>query len=250
MTHHKNEDDHPGHEAHETSRTRFGPRPVPQGQRQVGPDLSLPRRVRPGRPGVNLTSVVVWGGVGIMAAAATAGAVMATRKVAEAIAGGDEDHVARPGPGSSRFTPSRRGPTMAPRFADLSEDERERVRRRVRARAAAERAATARMRAEAAGRAEGGGRREERRSLVGDLTTTANNLSNGLNGVLAALSAAVAGFRSVANQADGIIREFSATADTVREVLDRATAIPRRRGEGPASDARGKDEGLDRMHRL
>lgn len=247
-----------GHEAHHTTQTRFGPRPVPQPYTRLGPDGTARRRPAAEWPESSLTSkLVVWGGMGIVAAAATAGAVLATRKVAEAIAGDDEEPV------------TRRNSRYAPRFGNLPEDDREEVRRRVRAQAIADQKEAARMRAAAARRRSNAPRPAptQHRDIAGDITATANNLTSSLNGIMQALSSAVTGFRGVALQAGGIIREFSDAADTVRGVMgnvsqqtgrqrnpqDAKPSFERKRervttgGEGVHESVSGES---DRLHRI
>ncbi|MCQ0971683.1 hypothetical protein MLD63_14765 [Paracoccus sp. TK19116] len=227
---HDDDSREPGHEARVTSQTRFGPRPVPRPGLQPGTTE---------HDGKTMTSqLLVYGGIGIIAAAATTATVLATRKLAEAIAGNEDEPVARVRPRSAG---------MAPRFADLSSDEQEAVRRRVRAQAAADRERAARARAGAS----------RRRDLAGDITGRANELTSSLNGVIASLTGAVAGFRSVAAQAGGIVREFSDTADVVRGVLGNVgnrTADPRSRTPSETRTRRPQDAAddlrADRMHRL
>ena len=213
-----------GHEAHHTSQTRFGPRPVPRPGLEPGTTQ---------RDGDSMTSqILVYGGLGIMAAAATTAAVLATRKVASAIAGSDEEPVAR-----TNYRPTSGG---APRFADLDPDAQEAVRRRGRAQAAADRARAAQSRATAS----------RGRDLASNVTGTARDLTDSLNGVIASLSGAVAGFRSVAEQAGGIVREFSDAADVVRNVMGQTAASkPSPRARAPKESAEGELR-ADRMHRL
>jgi hypothetical protein len=146
--------------------------------------------------------VIYYGGAGVLAAAATAAVVLAARKLTER---GDEPVADGP-----------RGPQLAPRFAELDEDEREEIRRRAREQARADRNRAARLRAKAA-RA----RVAPRRNIARDVTETADNLSGSIHGVIGALTSALSGFRQVAGQAGGIMRDFSDAADTVRSLLDR-----------------------------
>ena len=195
----------------------YGRHDVPAKERYAAIE---PRRIPPsgevspdGRrtwPEPSLTSkILVLGGAGIMAAAATAGAVLATRRIAGMIAGDEEHPVARP--------------RLAPRYAALDEDEREAMRRRSRERARSDAAEAARNRVEAA-RA----RDLPRRSTAESLTDTATQLAGSLNGVMGSLTGAVAGFRSVAAQAGGILREFTDAADTVRAFLEDRNGRARR----------------------
>lgn len=155
--------------------------------------------------GPSLTNrVLFYGGAGILAAAATAAAVLAARKLT------DSDD----GP-SSTFRPARER-SSAPRFAELDESEREEIRQRARERARADRNRAARLRAKAARE-----RAAPRRNLARDVTETAENLSVSIQGAVAALSGALTGFQQVARQAGGVLREFSDAADTFRGVLAR-----------------------------
>lgn len=149
-------------------------------------------------------NVLYYGGAGILAAAATAGVVLAARRLL------DDDKEA--GPDNHRP----RGQALAPRFADLDEVEREEIRRRAREQARADQNRAARLRAKAARE-----RVAPRRNIARDITETADNLSGSIHGVIGALSSALAGFQQVAQQAGGIMREFSAAADTVRGLVDR-----------------------------
>lgn len=201
----------PGQEAHEVSHTRFGPRP-PIGQPSTGAPRLQSRRIPPSGdvspkgdrawPKPSLTSqVVVYGGCALMAAAATAGVVLAARKVADMVSGSDDDDRARP-----------QRPRSAPRFVDLDDNEREYMRRRVREQSRADSDQAARLRANAARNRFG-----PRPNVGQSVRQTADQISGSLTGLLSAL----AGFRGVAQQAGGIIREFSDAADVVRSVLDR-----------------------------
>ncbi|MFO1163897.1 MAG: hypothetical protein U1E55_01710 [Paracoccus sp. (in: a-proteobacteria)] len=117
-------------DADTASDTRFGPRPVPEGHRRPsGPTES--RRIPPhgdvspdGRhvwPRPSATAKwLVWGGTALGVAALTAGTVIAARHVL-GLSSGDENR------------PRARG-SVAPRFADLSPEEREAMRQRARAR--------------------------------------------------------------------------------------------------------------------
>lgn len=211
-------------------------RHVPRESRAIPPhgDVS-PDGQRPW-PHPSLTSrILVVGGAAVMAAAATAAAVMATRRIAGLIAGGDEEPVARP--------------HLAPRYAEMDEDEREEVRRRMRARARADANHAARARAEAARE-----RHPPRRNAAQGLTDTATQLSGSLNGVMGALTGAVAGFRSVATQAGGIVRDFAEAADTVRSFLDNRPSGQTRRDterKPRTADSQRTDKDDDRrLHSL
>ena len=226
---HHRDDNTPGHEAHEVSQTRFGPRP-PVGEAPIPASRRIPPsgKVSPKGdrewPTPSLTSqVVVYGGAALMAAAATAGVVLAARKIAGMIGGDGDDH--RPQPVERAH--------VAPRYADMEEYEREAVRRRVREQARADATMAARTRSQASRDRHG-----PRPNAAQSLTRTANDLSGSITGMIGALTGAVSGFRSVAQQAGGIVREFSDAADVVRGILDSG-----RRDEGRRHDRDYDDKG-------
>lgn len=223
-------------EADRTSQTRFGPRPVPEGHRTASPYPHRPAkasRIPPGGPvspdgkevwpEPSLTSkIVVWGGMAVGAAALTAGAVLATRKLADAISG-EDDRPARPAPYRG-YDADRPDGSLAPRFADMNEDEREAIRRRERDRARREAAQAAKTRSRAS----------RSRNFVGEVTETATALTDGLNDVTRSLNSAFDGFRGVAAQANAIVAEFVAAADQLRGLMDRGAAPTAR--DKPDSD--------------
>ncbi|MGR3521186.1 MAG: hypothetical protein ACU0FT_00360 [Paracoccus sp. (in: a-proteobacteria)] len=233
---HHSEDD-PNHltEADRTSETRFGPRPVPEGHRPPGshPLRALKASRRAAARGPSLSAkIIVWGGVGLGVAGVTAGTLMAARK----IVGIPESD--RPRSGRATIRDDAR---LAPRFSALDEDEREAIRRRTREQARQDRAESARLRAEAA--------RDRnpprRRNAAEELTRTASELSSGLEGVAQSLLTAFQAFRGVAAQASGIVAEFAAAADAVREAV-RGNPPPAQQDE--ASMPRRPDD--SRQHRL
>lgn len=189
--------------ADETSRTRFGPRPVSDDHKAPPPDLGV-RRILPHgdvsrdglsrAPSPSLTAkILTYGGAGIVAAAATAGVVLAGRKLIDAITE-DEPDFGTPRPRRS-----------APRHAAMAEDgyDLPRHQREDRERIAAIRA-----------RAESNRKRRHRNDGPG--------LARSILAVVGALPAVIEGFRAVAGQADTIMREFSDTANSLRNVADRA----------------------------
>lgn len=208
-------------EADETSQTRFGPRPVPEGHRELaGPSESrrIPphgdvspdgRRVWP-RPSPG-AKWLVWGGTALAAAAATAGTVMLARQLLDAGA-------------SSR---RRRGleRSMAPRFAELSPEERAAMRRRVRERDAEDARHLAALRAEAEAEARIPHDRPRRRpapprpSLMQEVEANTASLQNGLENTMQALDVALRAFRGVAGQTSGILREFDGAAGLFRGIF-------------------------------
>ena len=103
---------------------------------------------------------------------------------------------------------------VAPRFARLEEEEREAMRRRVRAQARDDSVHTARVRAKAS--------RGRSGNFAKDLTRTATDLSDGLNGVAQSLAGAFQSFRGVSSQATSIVGEFVAAAEQLRAILNGA----------------------------
>lgn len=220
-------------EADRTSQTRFGPRPVPEGHKTASPyphrkmvSSKIPPsgRVSPdGRSAwpepSTAAKVVVWGGVALGMAGIAAAASLAVR----ALSGDDR----APEPA---YRPRNGGPRpVAPRFAELDEDDREAVRRRVRAQARDDSRHAARLRAEA-GRGRGG-------NIAKDLTRTATDLSEGLNGVAQSLVGAFQSFRGVSHQATSIVGDFVAAADQLRAVLNGAPG-PQPKAPGTSDPAR------------
>lgn len=205
----------------------------PMHSSRIPPSEPGPYEGTQSRDGSLTNKLLFWGGAGVLAAATTAAAVLAARKLTDAISGDDS---------GGALTRHQQQP-LAPRFADLDEKERESIRRRDRDRAQRERNRVSRMRAMAARE-----RVTPRQNFARDMTDQASNLSGSLNGLVGSLTGAMAGFRQVAGQAGGIMREFSDAADAVRGFLDR----PQERQ--PDRD-RNSDEGRspdrdDRTHRL
>lgn len=235
-------DEKPPHltEADRVSHTRFGPRPVPEGHIPAG------SRARPARRGSYQaplsTRIIVWGGVALGVAGATAAALTAARKIADMTA---TPHPARPMQDyyGDRMT------GMAPRFAELDEADREAMRKRVRAQAREDAREAARQRAEAGRRrdpAQGSG------NFARDLTKTAGDLSTSIEGVANSLVKAFTSFRGVAAQAADIVSEFAASADQIRSALgrDRATGSRPTAPSRRAASADDRADTDDRLHRL
>lgn len=195
-------------EANRTSQTRFGPRPVPTGDRVT--------TARP-RAGADDTSasakVIVWAGVALGMAGVTAAAAIAARR----LAGHDDDDDLR-----HARRDYRHGAVVAPSYAQLDEEEREAMRRRVRAQSRSEYRArdaegpSSRLR----GRPAKPARRQG--NFAKDLTRTATDLSEGLNGVAHSLAGAFQAFRGVSSQATTIVGDFVAAADQLRAILNGA----------------------------
>lgn len=225
-------------------------KPVDRAQERYRPSPHYARRVPP-HAGVpddkgehTLTSrVLVYGGAAIAAAALTAAAVMTVRKVADLVTGDDE--IARDADREAErararvwdANSGRRSP--APRFAGPAphparQREREAMRARTRDRLPHDEdhrprkhddhgtprprpdhddhrpARPARPRPQA----------NEGLGLVGDIEHTAQSLTRNINGVVAAITSAFAAFRTVSDQAEGIVRQFHGTADAIRGFLD------------------------------
>lgn len=226
-------------DADRDTETRFGTRKVPEGHKTAAPYPHRPMRASRIPPSseeayagqkrreASLTAkLVVLGGAGIMAAAATAAAVMVGRRLGDVVGGDARD-------GALSGGEPRRRP-LAPRFAEMDEETREAVRRRDRDRALRERNRISRMRAMAARE-----RVAPRKNVARELRDTANDLSGSLNGVMASLTGALTGFRQVSAQAGGIMREFSNAADLARSFLDEP--VRRRDPEGDRAERRDGD---------
>ena len=168
----------------------------------------------------DMAKVLVWGGVLLGVAGLTAGTILATRKVSDLLAG------------DSPQPPRNRAGTLAPRFADLDEDEREMVRVIgdggvhpvfVGKEPPPDAVIAARRRAEAARR-----RHAARPASLSEIAQTASGLTAGVNGLAAALSGAFHGFRSVAAEASTVIGEFAAAAKQIRGLMDQGRAAAQR----------------------
>lgn len=186
-------------------------KPLPHGR--VSPDG------RRAWPEPSLTSrVLVWGGAAIAAAALTAGGILAVRKVADMVTGNDEiDRDA-----DRAAEQARERVWKAARGEHDPEPPRDHPRRRAEQ-------PRERMRAPSSDRPTGprGPRRSSQpSSFLGEIEQTAQRMTHGIQGVASALSSAVAGFRSVAGQAESVVREFTATADQIRSLLGSAGTPP------------------------
>ncbi|MFC0340438.1 hypothetical protein [Paracoccus niistensis] len=223
-------------------------RPIPP-HGDVSPDG---RRVWP-QPSMT-SRVLVYGGMGIAAAAATAGAILTVRKVADLVTGNDEldrdaDRAAERA--RVRVYDEAHGRYAAPRMAAMPEHEREAMRARARARMRQDDAERDRLRADAqSGRGEDrkprrprdegkrrpqAGRGFQPMGFIDDVEQTAQRLTRTVNEVAGSISAAVAAFRSVASQAQDVLHEFGDTANQVRSFLGTGDAGQGGRG-GPRRD--------------
>ena len=215
--------------------------PSPYAAQKVLPHGRVNREGDRAVPDHSMTSrVLVYGGAAIAAAAATAGVVLAVRKVADLVSGNDElDRDADRAAEKARQRVYGAGRTMPPRLAGMTEREREAMRARARDRFEQDNRERERTRAEARARADRHddraprprrATRPSRSSLgfLGDIEQSAASLSRNLNGIVGTVGAAMAAFRQVADQAEGVVREFHGTADQIRSFLGTGgTGAPR-----------------------
>jgi len=222
-------------EADETSQTRFGPRPVPEGHRRLSGQMES-RRIPPhgdvspdgSHPWPHPSrgaKWLVWGGTGLVAAALTAGTVIAARHLIDLVSEKDGDP-RRPAAPRDR---------LPPRYAASGRDMREppapRRPERIRAEAQPGRPA----------------RRAPRQGLLQEVEANTASLTHGVENVMQALTAALTGFRTVAEQAGTIMREFGDAATLVREIIDRKPAASQPRSTPRARrDAHREDRADDR----
>lgn len=239
-------------------------RPSPYGSQRMLPHGTVSRDGMSAEPETSLTTrILVWGGAGIAAAAITAGGILAVRKVADLVAGDDDDDDREAQRAADRARNraynssrgrggygSRDDRTLAPRFADMTEQERDRMRSRQRAREAemdaharAIRAGAREDRDRARGEAYGSRPRRPRPRKMGlleEIEHTASRVSGGAESLVATLSAAMAGFRQVAGQASHVLEEFRNTADEIRGFIDSAQ-LPGAAGKRPARAGANED---------
>lgn len=216
-------------------------RPVDRRQERYEPSGHASRRIPPHGdvsrdgeriwPRPSMTSrVVVYGGAAIAAAAATAGVVLAARKVADMVTGNDDlDREAEDAADRARVKvyDEARGRYTTPRMAAMPEREREAMRARARARMHDDEAQRSRLRSEARRRHDDEPRKPRRprpgvrpMGFLDDVEQTAQRLTRTVNEVVQGIGSAVAAFRSVAAQAEGVMRDFHGAADQVRSFLD------------------------------
>ena len=183
--------------------------------------IDMPQNLRPPEaPKAGHSKLVLWGGIGLAAGAS----LLAARALANALAGDAED---RPMPKAGRRE------SLAPRFAEMEEDDRRALRARARAevldfeeRAADIREAALRERREKERAARARHRKKARRSRVGDVSMSAVKLATNITSLIAAANAAVDGFQQVSGRTGGIMRDFTDTADKLRNFFDNAKAAP------------------------
>lgn len=217
------------------SYTRFGPRPVPKGHRRpAGPHES--RRIPPHgdvspdgsrvwpRPSL-MTRWLVWGGTAIAAAALTAGTVLAARHVGDML-----ESKQKPLP-PAKPQPKRASTAFQPQPRPASAPRRPRA---------------------------------PRPGLMEEVNTNTAHLTGSLDQVMKSVTAAFAGFRTVAGQASTIMREFQTAADLARGVFNPAgprespkhtdtpmRAVRNTTDAGPVrGSTRGPEDGDPRTHRL
>lgn len=199
------------------------------------------------------SKLLVWGGIGVAAAAVTAGTILGVRAVVDAVSGSDKDDAveaarrrakARRRHGQPRPMP--RNAFSGPRDGALrvARDDGERTAARDEARREErERIERDRRRARAAAQRPGFS------AQVEDVARTIRN-------TLGTVTAAIEGFRSVSGQAGSIMNEFRGAADTVRTMFDSDQARPAnppRKPRQPAQgmvDLRDQEPRQQRTHRL
>ncbi|WP_104491366.1 hypothetical protein [Paracoccus denitrificans] len=208
-------------EADDTSQTRFGPRPVPKGHRHPpGPVES--RRIPPhgnvspdgSRPWPRPSRGAKWlvlGGTGVAAAALTAGGVIAARHLLGLASPNTPPQRRR-----DSFAPQHVAPDPAARKPAAPPPPRQHEARRT-------------ARPEAEPKRPRPGRRPPRQGLLQEVEANTASLTNGVENVMRALTAAVAGFRTVAGQASTIVQEFGDAAAMVRDIIDRKPSSPQPR---------------------
>lgn len=256
-----------------TSDTPHGPRPVPEGHI---PSDSIPpnRRLAPPQRG-GTSKWLIWGGVGVAAAATTALAVYAGRAVVDAI-GGDDDDDGRSRRGHGDRGGRSAGPRRryAPRFEALGAEDRQAMRSRARADFADydENASELRKRARERSRLRERPSRASSGNFIDDLGDSANRVATSLTGILAAANAAVEGLQKVSGRTDGIVRDFVTAADRLNGFIGSRSGsssaadrdLPRGEGREPygrerdpqrEAPSRRADRGLSpdetsRTHRL
>lgn len=223
--------------------TRMGQRPVPEGHLSAEElderRADMPRRRRhgprrlhaKGAPPPSLTGrILVWGGIGVAAAAVTAAAVMAGRHIGEIFA---DDHRTPSTP--PNLGPRRVRPLVAAEneiaddvhLANVSAgNELRRLRGQIArqsenlqaeldaARDRAEQAEARLARLMAA-------KRKQSKSFVADVEQNTRKLGGSIDNAVGSLASAVGGFRNVAGQATSLISEFDTAARLIRNLLAR-----------------------------
>lgn len=198
--------------------------PSPHAARRTIPSGRVSPDGKRNWPQSSLTSkIVIFGGMGIAAAAATAGAVLAVKAIVDAVAGDDDEddaieaarQRARARAGSSGRPTYKPRPSPAMGFADTRgsgndwdrrREEREREERR--------RRDAARRRPPAPAQQAG--------SVVDTVNETVSSVTHGVRDVLSTVTAAIEGFRAVAAQAGDVMADFNRAADQVKSMIEPA----------------------------
>ena len=215
--------------------------------------------------------LLIYGGTALGAAAATAAGILAVRKIADLVSGNDAldreaEHAAEQAAERARArvyaaakSPAAR-PATATRFSIMSEPDRGEFHTRARSRMR-EDAQTRRPQSEQAGAQDGPRvsrpQSARKQGFLDEVESNAQRITRTINEVVGAVGAAVTGFRAVAGQADGILREFGGAADELRSFFSNNRAGPsdhrpagasfRHRPEPEVADAPRDDA---RIHRL
>lgn len=135
--------------------------------------------------------VIIWGGTAIVAAAATAGAVLAIRHVADMISG-------QPAPDPQ---PSNPRSSLAAKPARAASEHRPQPKPQPAA-------DSPRLKP-----------KKPRRPLLEEIEDTNRRLTHSVDGVVATLGGAFASFCKVASQAETVMRTFQSSADLVRTAM-------------------------------
>lgn len=204
------------------------------------------------------SKLLVWGGIGVAAAAVTAGSILGVRAIVDAVSGNDEDDAveaarrrakARRRHGQPRPMP--RNAFSGPRDGGVR-DGGQRVARDDGERTAARDEA----RREERERIERERRRARATAQRPGFSTQVEDVARTIRNTLGTVTAAIEGFRSVSGQAGSIMNEFRGAADTVRTMFDSdqaRAATPPRKPRQPAQDMvdlRDQEPRQQRTHRL
>lgn len=181
-------------------------------------------------------SWLVWGGTALTTAALTASTVVAARSLLNVLAG-------KRRPGGS---PWRRHDAETVRFAPMTDTEHEQIRRHARDRQEQDLRRDARLRSRTMNDAGGDLPRPHRPSFIEEVGTNAASISNGVQNITQATTAAIAGFMSITGQAEKLLRECDNIAHIMRQ---RQSARDRDSGHmAPDADAPPPED--MRRHRL
>lgn len=170
-------------------------------------------------PQPSMTSrVLVYGGTALGIAAVTAAGILAVRKVADLVTGNDDlDREEMRAADAARDRVHARTASSAPGFAAMPDREREEMRARARTRMRDDELARRSLREEAeAHHARPRRRRAPQQGFLEEIEHNAQRMTRTVNDVVQGVGAAVAAFRSVATQAQGVMRDFGDAADQMR----------------------------------